>query len=85
MSIVIDVLRVEIRQNTGTSVQIGKGWWLAKPVIASWEDTWVKRLKDAWRVLRGKSYAYHYAQDDSKIIDDDNYAQDIWRRAYERK
>ena len=36
-------------------------WWIAKP---SWEKPLAYRIKDAYRVLVGKSFACHYKQDE---------------------
>lgn len=47
-------------------------WYLAKPLSKSWSfrRTW-KRLKDAYRVLKGRSIAVHYKQDELDEMDPD--------------
>jgi hypothetical protein len=57
MSTLIDNL---INQ-TGVNQQVGHYWYIAKP----YEGFYLKkRIKDAWRILTGKSRAYHYKEDE---------------------
>lgn len=56
MSILID----DLLNQTGVAQQFGNYWYIAKP----YEGFYLKqRIKDAWRVLTGKSRAYHYMED----------------------
>lgn len=63
MSILID----ELVRETGVNGlnQLSNGYWyIAKPCgFYGWKGL-IERVKDAWRVLTGKSRAYHYAEDE---------------------
>lgn len=56
MSVLID----HLLDNNYIEVEINGKWYVAKPY-----DTrkFISRFEDAIRVLRGKSYAYHYRED----------------------
>ena len=57
MSILIDDLMGFCQTNS----QFGSCWYVSKP----YEGFYLKqRLVDAWRVLTGKSRAYHYKEDE---------------------
>lgn len=53
----------EIRDETTFRLINGKHY-VAKPVIPHNTSTVIKRIKDAYWVLIGKSYAYHYKEDE---------------------
>ena len=38
-------------------------WYIAKPCEFFGFSTIIKRIRDAWRVLTGKSRAYHFYED----------------------
>lgn len=41
-------------------------WYIAKPYEFFGFQTFIRRLKDAWRILIGKSRAYHFHEDTLK-------------------
>lgn len=58
MSILIDNLMINF---STTNQEINGQWYIAKP----WGlQSFKHRLKDAYRVLIGKSYAYHFKEDE---------------------
>lgn len=58
MSTLIDEI---CRSDSPTYTDKNGNWWIAKPVRKKPFDA---RLKDAIRVLTGKSFACHYKQDE---------------------
>jgi len=61
MSILIDRLIRQVKD--GPQACFDDVWYVAKPMeIFSIRD----RMRDAWRVLLGKSKAYHYKRDVGK-------------------
>ena len=59
MSILIDDL---IKMSVGVEAKINDYWYKPKPYFG-WEGL-KSRLQDTWRVLVGKSRAYHYKEDE---------------------
>jgi hypothetical protein len=61
MSTLIDKLVEDYtKEHTGAYKKINDIWYIAKPInVFSF-----KRIKDALRVLTGKSQAYHYMEDE---------------------
>jgi hypothetical protein len=59
MSILIDQL---FKQNQGSQREIDRKWYFCKD-ICYWSWT---NLIDAWRVLIGKSRAFHFKEDEIK-------------------
>jgi hypothetical protein len=60
MSILIDRLIEEnTQEHTGAMKKFGDIWYIAKPM----DINFFKRIKDAIRVLLGKSQAFHYMED----------------------
>ena len=59
MSILIDEL---IKNSMGLEARMESYWYKPKPYFG-WEGLRA-RLNDAWRVLIGKSRAYHYKEDE---------------------
>ena len=60
MSTLIDDLLIQSSINN----KIDQNWYIAKPYEMSGLKVIIKRFKDAWRVLEGKSRAYHYKEDE---------------------
>ena len=61
MSILIDEL-LELRTQ---NQEINGKWYIAKPIDCNFGiATKIHRLKDAYRVLTGKSRAYHFKEDE---------------------
>ena len=60
MSILLDDLLEANHVDDGIYYR-NHGWYIAKPLFYS---GLVDRLKDAYRVLVGKSQAYHYLEDE---------------------
>ncbi len=62
MSILIDKLVADDSLlKRAKALYVGDGWFIAKPLeIFSIRG----RLKDAWRVLVGRSRTYHYRRDE---------------------
>lgn len=67
MSILLDVLVECKTREEQDQVGIDGKWYIAKPYNIRQRNNIFKRLKNAVRVLLGKSYTYHYAQDSTKI------------------
>ena len=63
MSILIDKL-IQENKNNSNYVKFGDIWYIAKPLEAKTLCVFAKRIKDAFRVLIGKSKAYHYKEDE---------------------
>ena len=64
MSILIDQL-LNNSQNEHANFHGDSLWYMAKPLNYSPEySPFLKRVKDAWRVLRGSSIAVHYKEDE---------------------
>lgn len=64
MSILIDTLvRVYGPQGNPTKIRVDNRMYIAKPCDFKSLSALVLRFKDAWRVLIGKSQAYHYYED----------------------
>ena len=59
MSILIDEL---IKNSMGLEARMENYWYKPKPYFG-WEGIGA-RLNDTWRVLIGKSRAYHYKEDE---------------------
>jgi hypothetical protein len=57
MSQLIDKL---VTVESKNKVEINGEWWIAKPLC---DVSLTARIKDAWRILIGKSQAYHYFED----------------------
>ncbi len=66
MSQLIDsiVMRAETFTETQSEELPGR-WFVAKPISLF---SLRYRLRDAWRVLRGKAFAVHYARDSTDTI-----------------
>ena len=62
MSQIIDKL---VAIDSKNKVEINGEWWIAKPL---YDISLTGRIKDAWRILTGKSQAYHYFED---VINED--------------
>lgn len=63
MSVLIDKL---VEDSIGNDESFdNKTWYIAKPMSSSFsiKKLW-ERLKDAWRVITGKSIAVHYKKDE---------------------
>jgi hypothetical protein len=60
MSKLIDNFLKEEQDNTLT--QIDLKWYIAKPISFFSINTFLKRIKDAIRVIKGKSFAVHYKE-----------------------
>ena len=63
MSILIDKLLKEANTNITAQAKDLK-WYLAKPVPFKSLKTTLKRIKDGFRVINGKSFAVHYKVDE---------------------
>ena len=63
MSILIDKLLKETDQSTMIQANDSK-WYIAKPTPFYSIKTKIKRIKDALRVLKGKSFAVHYKENE---------------------
>lgn len=61
MSILIDKF-IEISKNR--AVEIDKKWYIAKPISYFSYIELPGKIKDAYRVLVGKSIAVHYKEDE---------------------
>jgi hypothetical protein len=61
MSALIDFL-LQNTENNSVKVKIGKMYWIAKPLAGS--KNYRKLIKDSIRVLKGKSIAVHYEEDE---------------------
>jgi hypothetical protein len=60
MSDLIDaLLKNTTLTNTATQGRDGR-WYIAQPIPAPWNWEWRQRVRDAWRVLTGRSQAWHY-------------------------
>jgi len=65
VSKLIEDLYEEIYNSEGiTECQFDDGWFIAKPCREFGFLAFLKRLKDAWRVLIDKSRAYHFKEDE---------------------
>jgi len=62
MSTLIDNL-IDLRT---CNQEFNGAWYIAKPYEFFGFATFIRRLKDAWRVLTGKSRAYHFYEDTLK-------------------
>jgi hypothetical protein len=63
MSILIDQL---IKQDfSSTSQAKDLNWYIAKPISLYSMKTMIYRIKNALRVIKGKSFAVHYKDDES--------------------
>lgn len=62
MSILVDKLIKEV--DTSVNTQINGLWYLAKPIPFKSLKTTIERIKDGLRVIKGKSFAVHYKQDE---------------------
>lgn len=60
MSILIDKLLIQSTINN----RIDDCWYISKPYEMIGLKGMLLRIKDAWRVLEGKSRAYHYKEDE---------------------
>lgn len=60
MSILID----ELVKLTNCNKQYFEGWYVAKPYESTGFLAFLRRARDAWRVLTGRSRAYHFYQDE---------------------
>ena len=60
MSVLIDELFKEERVFT----HIDTKWYVAKPILFYSIKTLLNRVRDAIRVIRGKSFAVHYKEDE---------------------
>lgn len=63
MSILIDKFVIEHSFTTPTH-SIDDKWFIAKPLTSNNIKDYFNRLKDAIRVIRGKSIAVHYKIDE---------------------
>lgn len=65
MSTRIDNLINSYINNPVTSQSKNDGkWYVAKPLSYGGIREYKNRIKDAWRILQGKSQAYHYEVDE---------------------
>lgn len=62
MSTLIDDL-IDLRT---CNQEFNGAWYIAKPYEFFGFTAFIRRLKDAWRVLTGKSRAYHFYEDTLK-------------------
>lgn len=62
MSILIDRLIFD-----HTKTQVNKKWYCAKPESLLDVKTILNRVKDSFRVLRGTSFAVHFAEDSEQV------------------
>lgn len=62
MSVLLDKLVFECTSNSAYR-RVGDKMFLAKPCDFYGFATFINRIKDAFRVLVGKSKAYHYWED----------------------
>ena len=62
MSRLIDSFLKE--EHNTTLTQIDLKWYIAKPISFYSLNTFLNRLKDGLRVIRGKSFALHYKEDE---------------------
>ena len=62
----------DLMKDTCTNQEINGYWYIAKPYGFFGFKGFVNRVKDAWRVLIGKSRAFHYMEDeiDSEVNSD---------------
>lgn len=53
-----------IEQSLATKAEIDGRWYAARPIpfCYLWGFCWCWRIKDAWRVLCGRSVAVHYKE-----------------------
>lgn len=65
MSILIDDL-VKKQYNFNDFVKYEDDWYIAKPIQPNFIKILFKRLKDAFRVIMGQSFAVHYKEDEIK-------------------
>jgi hypothetical protein len=63
MSVLIDKLLKDIDESI-TSQSNDKKWYIAKPLPFYSIKTKLKRINDGIRVMRGKSFAVHYKEDE---------------------
>ena len=63
MSVLIDKLLADDMINSHQS-EFDDGWFIAKPLPFYYGIFDFKRFRDAWRILSGKSHAYHYKIDE---------------------
>ena len=60
MSILID----ELVKLTNCNKQYFENWYVAKPYESTGFLAFLRRVRDAWRVLTGSSRAYHFYEDE---------------------
>lgn len=71
MSILIDELIKQYKFGDGLKEYVNYGWFFAKPYdlqicsISTFFEVMKQRFSDAFRVLTGKSRAYHYMEDEN--------------------
>ena len=65
MSILIDDLVSVFRPGNCTYRRVGTLKYIAKPCSFYGLSTLIRRIKDAYRILIGKSCAYHYWEDEN--------------------
>lgn len=63
MSVLLDKL-VKESMESPTYGEKDLKWYFAKPILSTTIKARFKRLKDAIRVLNGKSFAVHYKDDE---------------------
>lgn len=63
MSILIDKL---VQDNLATTIhtKILDKWWIAKPLASNTLIEYCKLIKDVIRILKRKSFAVHYKEDE---------------------
>ena len=64
MSLLIDELLKE--ESNPTLTQIDSKFYVAKPIPFYSIFTFIDRIKDGVRVMRGKSFAVHYKEDEQQ-------------------
>lgn len=65
MSILVDKLFVAAKS---TQRNINGVWYAAKPIGYCTVPSFIARIKDAIRVIQGKSIAVHYREDEIKEV-----------------
>ena len=54
----------DLFQRKSVKQEFNGKYYIAKPYDYYGWQTIIYRIKDAWRVLTGKSHAYHYKEDE---------------------
>ena len=67
MSILIDKLLSDKKDyQTTNNGELNGGWFIAKPLSPSlFCKEIIRRLKDAYRIITGRSFAVHYREDEN--------------------